>query len=67
MGMPTVHIQIVMYLCVLFEYDHLFLCFFPLTSWHVRMIASDVITDLNFFQMMNNIAFFNNSHQKAMK
>ena len=31
------------------------------------MIASDVITDPNLFQMMNNIAFFNDSHQKAMK
>ena len=66
-----------MYLCVLFEYDHLFLCFSHLlfrvitstqkVSYHVRTIASDVITDPNLFQMMNNIAFFDNSHEKAMK
>ena len=36
-------------------------------SYYVRTIASDVITDPNLFQMMNNIAFFNNSHKKAMK
>ena len=69
-----------MYLCVLFEYDHLFLCFLlhwlfgvitftQKVSYHVRTIASDVITDAKSFQnlMVNNIAFFNNSHQKAMK
>ena len=77
--MPMIHTQIVMYLCVLFEYDHLFLCFSHLlfrvitstqkVSYHVRTIASDVITDPNLFQnlMVNNIAFFNNSHQKPMK
>ena len=38
-------------------------------SYHVRTIASDVITDAKSFQnlMVNNIAFFNNSHQEPMK
>ena len=60
------------------EYDHLFLCFLlhllfgvitstQKVSCHVRTIASDVITDAKSFQMVNNIDFFNNSHQKAMK
>ena len=63
MGMPTIHTQIVMYMCVLFEYDHLFLCFLlhllfgvitstQKVSYHVRMIASDVITDPNLFRII---------------